>query len=155
MEIAIVPFLIPVCFTQMWTSVRAVLIDVEEASCATICLDPIAVNARRDMSTTHSGGRVWVGFQINPSEPLLRLPRLNFFTISFDPHCCSCLLFCGEGSRLLQQARVTRPLYPRCSVPARVILIMMGFARVFGLSAGSCSSHITLALTCTQGWPGT
>lgn len=38
------------------------LIDAEGASCATICLDPIAVNARRDMSTTRSGGCVWVGF---------------------------------------------------------------------------------------------
>lgn len=62
MELAIAILFIPVSFTQMWTSVRAVLIDVEGASCATICLDPIAVNARRDMSTTRSGGRVWVGF---------------------------------------------------------------------------------------------
>lgn len=81
----------------MWTSVRAVIIDVEGASCATICLDPIAVNARRDMSTTRSGGRVWVGFFFSrdPPEPPLRLPRLSFSTVSFDPRRCSCLLFSG------------------------------------------------------------
>lgn len=41
-------------------SVRAALIDAAMASCATICPGPIAANARQDMNTTPSGGRVWV-----------------------------------------------------------------------------------------------
>lgn len=42
----------------MWMNVRAVYIDVERASCATICLDPIVVNARQAINMTHSGGCV-------------------------------------------------------------------------------------------------
>lgn len=39
----------------MWMSARAVCINVEMASCATIYLDPIVVNARQAISMTHSG----------------------------------------------------------------------------------------------------
>lgn len=90
-------------------------------------------------------------FQINLSEPPLRSPCLSFIAVSFNPPLPLRLFI------ILWRERETegRPLQQACCCfPARVIPIIMRSARVFRLSAGSCSSHITLFLACTQGWTG-
>lgn len=79
-------------------------------------------------------GYVW---QIN----LLRLPSLSLSTVSFDPRCC------GEEADSHSRRGASRALCPRCGFRAPVILIIMDFARLFGLSAASCSPHISLSFS--------
>lgn len=144
----------------MWTSARAVCINVEMASCATICLDPIVVNAVQAISMTHSGGCVWVCLTSYTTS--CRAPERNklelCLTYFISP--LSCLLVSGSFFPFtflyfLTPLQCCTATFLLCLPTPLLLFVIPQWESCFcfpSFSDGSCSSsHLANHVSCCTG----